>query len=195
MMEATQIMIDMLAKCSGCRLFEIPDVCETIFRTIVDTNNYARIFVSTTLQMDESDARCEASVLDRAVRAFYTDLMNSIASYESECANAEASQTAAKWRLGALKLLQGLRVLFKAVGSCQPFYIAACKSIVDHLTRFPAYTNNQARQKMIGEMVDAIQQVEPGYLPPKKPFNWGVFIPVAIFVAVLAAMCIIAVTY
>lgn len=179
-MSSTQNLLNLIDSLSGIRLFEIPNACQQIAQATCDTiinlpDEHATELVLLT----------ECRIIDRVVRAYYDDIMESARQHMGSMAssNLYAMDSANEYYYYGGLLLRGLVEGFEEIPAAKGLLLEAAKSYNDHIVTYSMSYKSDFRLKKTKELTELIQRLAPGYRKPVKCISF--FFGFAIFALVL----------
>lgn len=178
-MSSTQTLLNVIDRLCGVSLFQIPDACEEI----MDATWQALYDLSR--EPDSPTLLRECSIIDRAVRAYYEDIVASTRKHMGSMAadNLYAMDAANEYYFAAGKLLSGLYEGFKRIPAAEDYLLCAAKSFNEHIVEYSMSYKSDYRLKTTQELTALIRRLDPSYRKPVKCisfFFWLAIVALAV---------------
>lgn len=164
-MHSTQNLLSLIDSLSEIRLFQIPNACKQIAQATCDT-----IINLPDEHPVESVMLAEFRVIDRVVRAYYDDVMESARQHmgSMSSSNLYAMDSANEYYYYAGLLLRALVEGFEELPAAKDLLLEAAKSYNDHIVEYSMSYKSGFRMKKTQELTALIQRLDPSYRKPVK---------------------------
>lgn len=179
-MSSTQNLLNLIDSLSGIRLFQIPDACKQIAQATCDT-----IINLPDEHASESVMLTECRIIDRVVRAYYDDIMESARRHMGSMAgnNLYAMDSANEYYYYGGLLLRGLVEGFEEIPAASDLLLEAARSYNEHIVTYSMSYKSDFRLKKTKELTALIQRLDPSYRKPVKCipfFFWFAIVALAV---------------
>ena len=179
-MSSTQNLLNLIDSLSEIRLYQIPNACQQIAQATCDT-----IINLPDEHATESVMLAECKVIDRIVRAYYDDIMESARRHMGSMAstNLYAMDSSNEYYYYGGLLLRGLVEGFEEIPAAKDLLLEAAKSYNDHIVAYSMSYKSDFRLKKTKELTDLIQRLDPSYRKPVKCisfFFWFAIVALAL---------------